>query len=271
MVSGFAAEAEGIRLLAAHTANPSVTTLIGELDLNAIRKSVPTVAVALLALVLGSGELPAQVEAPGAPATIVTTGEGQVALPPDRAVVSLGIYSHSATAALASSENGVKQQDVLEALRALGFTDADIQATHFSVSPQYDYENSDTLTGYRAQADVKVHVARLDQLGALIDAVLGAGGSEIDEIVFVSDSASIARDRALTEALRQARRDAATLASAAGGQLGELIEVSTIPPPSGSGVLTLQPGLISSRYAMIAPKDVMVSVTVYARWVVAGQ
>jgi uncharacterized protein YggE len=249
-----------------------MTTLIGERVLNAIRQTVRTTAVALHALVLMSGQLPAQVEAPGAPATIVTTGEGKVALPPDRAVVSLGIYSQSATAARASSENGVKQQEVLEALHTLGFTDADIQATRFSVSPQYDYEHSDTLTGYRAQADVKVYVAKLDQLGALIDAVLGAGGSEIDEIVFVSDSASIARNRALTEALQQARRDAATLASASGGQLGELIEVSTIPPPSGpSGLLTLQPGSVVSRYAMIAPMDVTVSVMVYARWSLASQ
>ena len=95
--------------------------------------------------------------------------------------------------------------------------------------------------------------------------MLGAGGTEIRGIAFQSDSADAGRSRALTDALAGARRDADTFARASGLRLGRLIEVSTIVPPSGGG-FQLQGGVAAAGYAMIAPEDVRITVTVYTRW-----
>lgn len=201
-----------------------------------------------------------------APTVAVATGQAEVGLPPSRAVLRLSIASHAATAALASSANSRKQQQVVAALKKLGYGRSHVEAAGFSVSPNVDYEHARRLIDYEAQADVTIRVDSLPQLGTVIDAALGAGGTEIRGITFQSDSADAGRRQALTEALASARRDADTFARASGLRLGRLIEVSTMAPPGGGGPLALQAGMRSNGYQTITPEDVQVTVTVYTRW-----
>jgi uncharacterized protein len=201
-----------------------------------------------------------------APTVAIATGQAEVGLPPNRAVLRLAITTHAATAALASSANGRKQQQVVAALTKLGYGRRHVEAAGFSVSPNVDYEHARRLIDYEAQADVTIRVDSLPQLGTVIDVALGAGGTEIRGITFQSDSTDAGRSRALTEALASARRDADTFARASGLRLGRLIEISTMTPIGGGGPLALQAGMRSGGYQTIVPEDVQITVTVYARW-----
>ena len=219
----------------------------------------------VLSLLVGvTVPLGASAQAP-APTVASATGHAEVGLPPSRAAMRLVISTHAPTAALASSENGRKQQRVLAALAKLGYGPRQVEAVAFSVSPNIDYQHTKRLIDYEAEADVGIRVDSLAQLGTVIDAVLGAGGTEIRGIAFQSDSTDAGRRRALTEALASARSDAETFARASGLRLGRLIEVSTVAPPNTGGVV-LEAISISRGYAMIAPEDVRISVTAYTKW-----
>ena len=175
---------------------------------------------------------------PPGPASIAVTGEGQVAISPDRALVSIGIDSDAPTSAAAAADNARRTRAVVAALRAAGAAATDIRTQSYSVQPQWQYSPSAPphRKGYRASMQLQLSVSNLPRLGPWIDAALSAGASGIGEVHFDSSQLPGAHQQALTLAVQHARADADTLARAAGGTLGTLLELSTQQP-------SFQPGL----------------------------
>lgn len=204
------------------------------------------------------------------PAIVIASGSASAGLRPTAARLVLGIDNRAQTAAQAATENASRQRSLLAVLRSLGFAAGEAQVTSYSVRADVDYQTS-KLRFYEASTEVSVAISDLDKVGRVVDSALASGATEINRIDYLSDSIAVARDRVLGEALGRAKRDAEALATAAGGHLGRLIEVSTLPPPRGSeDGLTLQPGMIGGAgYITIAPHDVTVSQTVYTRWEIA--
>lgn len=197
---------------------------------------------------------------------IITAASGKVALPPSHAVLTILVRTRSKTAALASTANSRAQANVLDTLQALGYGRQRVESADYSVRRKLDYD-TDTLIDYEASLELRVRVDSLATLGSIVDAALKVGGSEIGNLDFFADSVDLGRKRALGEAMRRAQHEAASLAEAAGGRLGKLLEVSTIPPVSGpSGSLTLLPGLIGGNYLLVHPNSVEIEAKVYTRW-----
>ena len=100
---------------------------------------------------------------------------------------------------------------------------------------------------------------------------MNGGAGEINSVQFGAPNIEEARRAAMTEAVKQARADAAVLASAAGGTLGRLITLSSsssFPPGYGSyqmeSVAVLTSG--SSVPTVISPRDLTVSAQALGRW-----
>ena len=72
-----------------------------------------------------------------------------------------------------------------------------------------------------------------DLIGRAIDAAVQAGADEVQSITFSSSRYEALRQQALAVAVGNARRDAEIMARAAGGRLGQLIEVSVSQPVYG--------------------------------------
>src|SRR5262245_32064913 len=75
---------------------------------------------ALALTVALAGVAPAQTAAIQAP-RIVTSGEAQVRVTPDRATILVGVQSRGTTAALAASDNARRQKAILDTLKMMGF------------------------------------------------------------------------------------------------------------------------------------------------------
>ena len=205
---------------------------------------------------------------PKGAAEIRTAGSGEATLSPQRATLRIGMTSRGSNAADASSRNAKILQGVLDALGHAGFPRDSLQTVAFGVGPNLDYEHGNKVTGYEATAAVRLRVHDLTRIGQLIDLALTSGATDLSSITFESDSVEIGRRRALAQALAKARNDADALATAAGGSLGRLLQVS-----SQSG---FYPGMqleavVVSGYAgraapTITPRDVVVQVSVQARW-----
>ena len=205
---------------------------------------------------------------------IVTTGSGRVTLPPDRAVVRIGIATRAATASAASTPNAPLVARVQDSLRALHLPERAVRVVSFGVAPNYDYREGRRLVDYEARTTLEVTLRDVGALGRVLDAALAGGATDISGIVFESDSVSVARQRALSTALVAARADAETLARAAGGRLGSPRVVSTSPDAVNQAIsyravdyggIGVESGIATGAVPAVR-RDVVIAVSVVARW-----
>ncbi len=213
----------------------------------------------------------AQVPAPSPKAgpEILTAGSGEATLPPQRAVLNIGMASRASNAAEASSRNAKILRSVLDTLARAGFPRESLKTVDFGVDPNIDYEHANKVSGYDATATIRLVVHDLTQVGRVIDLALTAGATNVSDVAFESDSLAIGRRRALGEALAKARSDADALATAAGGSLGRLLDVSTVGGfgfASGARLAAISVTSTANRAPVFTPRDVVVQVSVQARW-----
>jgi uncharacterized protein YggE len=199
----------------------------------------PRALCALPLLLLGAA-LPATAQ-DAAPRHLVVTGTGEVSARPDVAAISAGVVAQADTASAALADNTRAMNAVLGQLRAAGLPAQDIRTAQFTVMPLYEIRQPDPqrtepprIVGYQVSNQVTARVRDIDRLGAVLDALVGAGANSIDGPYFdVADPSRVlgeARDAAVADALAKARR----YASAAGVELGEILAIEeggAFPPP----------------------------------------
>jgi hypothetical protein len=75
------------------------------------------------------------------------------------------------------------------------------------------------VIGYTARAELSVVLHDLEQIGAVIDAALEAGATDVAPVSFAARSLDAARDSAYAAAVRDVYRRAEAVATAAGGHV----------------------------------------------------
>jgi uncharacterized protein len=183
-----------------------------------VRCVLPLLVLVLLALAAPTS---AQTPALPAPPVIVTSGEGVVKQPPDRAWVTIAAESRARTAQEAQRLNTDAMTAVVEKIRASGVPADAIQTTGYNLQPEFDYANGkQTLRGYVARNQVQVRVDTLAKTGDVITASVATGATNVSGVRFdLKDRDSVER-----EALRLAVRDARRRADSAAGGAGVTIE-----------------------------------------------
>jgi hypothetical protein len=191
-----------------------------------------TFRIATLALLAAAAVAPAAVaqrtDAAFAATTLQISAHGEVKLPPDQAMITLGVETTASTAAQAMGANAEKMNRVVAALKAAGVADRDIQTDQLSLSPQYAYAEgqSPRLTDYQASNQVTVTVNDLTRLGRLTDAVVGAGATNVSGISFGLANPVAAENTARVAAVKSLEDKARLYADAAGYRIGRLVNLS---------------------------------------------
>ena len=170
----------------------------------------------LLALALTLG-----LSAAFADTKITVTGSGEVLIPADVAVISLGVNVRSAEAPRAQAEANEVIAKIREALTAAGIDEEDISTGYINLYAAYDYSSSvERITGYNASSTLAVKVTDMTRVGEVIDLAFGAGANMLDGVSFSAKDDTAARAEALKAAVADAKAKADVLAEAAG--LGKL-------------------------------------------------
>ena len=170
----------------------------------------------LLALALTLG-----LSAAFADTKITITGSGEVLIPADVAVISLGVNVRSAEAPSAQAEANEVIAKIREALTAAGIDEEDISTGYINLYAAYDYSSSvERITGYNASSTLAVKVTDMTRVGEVIDLAFGAGANMLDGVSFSAKDDTAARAEALKAAIADAKAKADVLAEAAG--LGKL-------------------------------------------------
>lgn len=154
---------------------------------------------------------------------------------PDRATFMVTLEGAAESAGDAVSRAEAKRRAVADALRALGDKVTSEAAIALAVSPTPNmggFPQSNLPATFTARSVIRVHVHAIDQLAAVQAAVLDAGGASVPSLTFESSSADAVRRDRVAEAITAARREAESIATALGGRLGTLVEVTTTGGPA---------------------------------------
>jgi uncharacterized protein YggE len=192
------------------------------------------VTLAALAAGFTSGQAAAE------ESVIVVTGSGAAEVRPNLVTIEFFVVTRARSAAEASQLNASRTNSILAALRSMGIPDTATTSIGYAVQPSWDPKRG-------------THKERESTATHRIDSV---------------------REAALTEAVEQARRGAESMARAAGGDLGTLIEVTTqwqsAPPPTPRGLFRLELPVNLPSGPAITPGPMVVTASVLGRWAFVG-
>jgi len=198
---------------------------------------IPTLAAALL--LAQASPLPAQTP----PRTVHASGEGRISVAPDIARVTIGVDAQDQSLARANADATTRMGKVMGTLEKAGVAAKDVRTIRYAVDVQRSFEKSTTgvVIGYRVVNQVLVTV------GGLLDQVVAAGANDVGGLSLEKEDISAERGRALERAMSDARARASVLAKAAGGSLGEALQVNE------GGPMPIRPiGVMNIRAASVS-------------------
>lgn len=158
---------------------------------------------------------------------VMVAGDSIVQAQPDTAIVTVSVITQNRQALSAQQDNAAKTDAVVRALKAAAGTGAEVKTSGYSLQAQRVYKENQppTITGYEARNSVTVTLSDLTKVGSVIDAAAQAGANDVAGIAFTLRQDRPARDRALSEATREAMSKAQVIASALGGRVVRIVEV----------------------------------------------
>ena len=194
---------------------------------------------------------------------IWVSGEGTISVAPDLASLDFGVETRAPNVSEANSQASAAMDAIIEALKARGVKDADIQTSRFSIYPRYDYieeekdgirSGREVLVGYRVRNNATVKLRDLDTIGEVIDEVVTAGGDDvrINGINFTLEDPKTKMSELREMAVADAKAKAEHLAELSDVAVGRLIYISEgAAAPSVGGFAERSFGL-ESAYAFSA-------------------
>jgi hypothetical protein len=199
--------------------------------------------------------------------TLTVSGTGEAAADADIVTIVLGVETRSESAAEAVGDNARIMADAIEALKAAGVSEEEIKTSRFSIYPTRDWIDgrlSETVI-FQVTNQVTATWDLSDglEVGALIDAAVGAGANTVESVTFGLRDPSPVQEEALVEAVVDAMGKAGVISQAAGVSLGRILSISE----SGSAPIPMAESrayLAADASAMtpIVPGDVKVTATV---------
>lgn len=191
------------------------------------------IAVAAVALT-GIGTVPSRAEDKAMERTITVSATGTAEAEPDQARITSGVMTEAPTAREALTGNTEAMNKVISELKSKGIDAKDIQTASFNVEPVMDYSKDGQpprLRGYRVSNQVVVLVRDLDKLGSVLDDLVTAGANQVQGLAFEVSKAETLKDEARKNAIANALRRAKLLASAAGAEVGQVLQISEETTP----------------------------------------
>ena len=144
------------------------------------------------------------------PRTITVSGSGTATSIPTKASISFGVQTQDPSARAALAQNARDMQQVLDALKKAGAQEIQTQSV--------------SLTGYSASNTVSATVT-FSAAGSTIDAAVGAGANQVYGPSPLVGDLEAQYQKALADAVANARARGEVLAKAAGETLGPVTSV----------------------------------------------
>ena len=200
---------------------------------------------------------------------ITVNGVGTSMVTPDavRFFASVSVLAKTNKEALSSASKSASE--VRAALKAESIATKDIKTSSLTVYPEYNYsqDKGSQLIGYRATQSFTVVVRKAENAGAVIDAVVDAGGDSVQVngvSPFLANGAA-ATEKAREAAVADAKSRASSYAKYLGASLGRVIYLTEVSAPIYTFPMVSEKAA-SSDATQIDLGETEVTVTVTVRW-----
>jgi uncharacterized protein YggE len=204
----------------------------------------------------------------GNPGVIEARGMGVAEVQPDGVTIRFLIESKSDSSEGAQEQTTKKYANLVKDLVAFGFEEEGIRTAEYRVEKRQDIyrvAGEPPLVHYFAKHGVEVSLDDFSRISATVNMAMKAGVTYVTRITFTSTQEGDKKIEALRIAADEAIANAKVLAEAAGGRLGNLIEMKSehiaraVPASAGGGQLTSVP-------VTIYPKPLQYQIRVWAEW-----
>jgi len=200
---------------------------------------------------------------------ITVTGVGTVSVVPDAVRFNATVSALAPTNAAALSSASKSAAAVRSALIAKGIATKDIRSANISVYPEYNWtqEAGTKITGYRASQSFDVLVRTASKAGSIIEAVVTAGGDNVQlgGVVPVTLNPSLATEDARAAAVANAKSKASSYAKLLGTSIGKVLSLEEQSSPVYSSPFPMAKAEADSAVQIdLGEQDVTVTITV--RW-----
>ena len=221
----------------------------------------------LVGLALFTPFVPALAQSQPASRSITVTGDAEVLVAPDEALVTLGVESVNKDLATAKKQNDQAVQKVLASVGKNGVQAADVKTDFSQIVPRYDPNaQSPTVTGFAVIKSISVKVRDLKKLEAVVTDALLAGANTLSGVNFQTSKLKQYRDQARLLAIKAAKDKAVAMAGALEQQIGEplnILEQSGVVQPYAFNAQNVAPGGINSAVGgTFAPGQISVSASI---------
>lgn len=218
------------------------------------------VAGVILSALPAASARPSQAGESSAVRSITVVGTGSASAVPDLATAQIGVDTQAASPEEATRQNDEGIQTVIDALKAAGIDEKDIQTAYYNLYAEQRYRpETGEPTGeftYRVSNSLSVKIRDLSQVGAILGEAVTAGANNISGVYFSIEDTTALEATAREKAVANAKAHAQSLAELSGVQLGEVAAVSEVitggPGPvfyeraaaglGGGGGAPIQPG-----------------------------
>ncbi len=164
---------------------------------------------------------------------VSTSGAGKISIEPDIAYISLGVQTKNKESAQAAKENSALMNKILEAVKAEGIKDDELETSAYNIEPQYQYgDGKSTLDGYLVTNTIKITINDLSKVSTVLDLAVSAGANQVSNVVYAVKNQRQFYQQALEIAVKDARQKAEVMAKAADVK-GELKPVKIIESYQG--------------------------------------
>lgn len=156
--------------------------------------------------------------------TISVQGQGKVQAMPDIASLSFGVQTgRQPTADAAMKILTQKMTKIIDAVKAAGVEEKDLNTQYLSLNPSYDWQDGRQVDrGFEANQSLVVKVRDLAKITEVLDAAVKAGANQAGSVSFTIDDPELLQAQAREEAIADAKQKAEKLAADLGVSLGDL-------------------------------------------------
>jgi uncharacterized protein YggE len=201
---------------------------------------------------------------------ITVTGVGTISVVPDAVRFNATVSALASTNSAALSSASKSAAAVRAALKDKGIAVKDIRSANISVYPEYNWtqEAGTKITGYRASQTFDVLVRKAADAGSIIEAVVTAGGDNVQlgGVIPTTLNPAAASEEARAAAVANAKSKATSYAKLLGTSIGKVLSLEEQYAPVYSSPFPMAKAESADAAVQIdlGEQDVTVSITV--RW-----
>jgi uncharacterized protein YggE len=175
------------------------------------------------------------------PRLITVTGEAEVRVAPDEAILTLGVETWHKDLGIAKRQNDERVKKVLALAKKYNIAPGNFWTDRISVEPRYKGGDvREELIGYSVRKTIFFTVREVSRLDDLLNSALEAGANYVYGVQFRTTKLRDYRDEARVLALKAAKEKAKDMAKELGQKVGKPYSIVEEPYEKGTAPTVIQ-------------------------------